>query len=227
MEVPMFDPQKYYLGALCKRGHRWQDTEQSLRHRVGRNCIECKRDDQKHRATTPEGKASRQARNERYRRSERGKAHFAAYNSDPELAPMRAARQLRYRQTENGKATRKKAEVKYMRTEGRRISWKRKYTKRKMLIAENREFYGKREINALFARFNDACAYCGSQENLTLDHFVPLNCGGFDAIWNIVPACFSCNSSKQDDHAWTWYRSKPFYSEQRWQFILDIMVNNG
>ena len=40
------------------------------------------------------------------------------------------------------------------------------------------------------------CAYCGSREDLTLDHVVPLSRGGTHAIDNLVAACKPCNSRK-------------------------------
>ena len=41
-----------------------------------------------------------------------------------------------------------------------------------------------------------ACAYCGSTENLTLDHVVPLSREGSHTIENLVAACRPCNSRK-------------------------------
>lgn len=40
------------------------------------------------------------------------------------------------------------------------------------------------------------CFYCGSKENITVDHVIPLSRGGYDSIGNILPACISCNSQK-------------------------------
>ncbi len=40
------------------------------------------------------------------------------------------------------------------------------------------------------------CQYCGSLENLTLDHVHPLSRGGKSSWENVVTACFPCNSSK-------------------------------
>lgn len=42
------------------------------------------------------------------------------------------------------------------------------------------------------------CVYCGSDEQLTVDHLIPrARGGGHDGV-NLVPACRSCNSSKRD-----------------------------
>lgn len=41
-----------------------------------------------------------------------------------------------------------------------------------------------------------SCQYCGSLENLTLDHIQPLSRGGKSSWENVVTACYPCNSSK-------------------------------
>jgi 5-methylcytosine-specific restriction endonuclease McrA len=53
----------------------------------------------------------------------------------------------------------------------------------------------------LYEEYNYICAYCNkikSVSELTIDHIIPLNKGGSHDISNVVPACKSCNCSKQD-----------------------------
>jgi 5-methylcytosine-specific restriction endonuclease McrA len=40
------------------------------------------------------------------------------------------------------------------------------------------------------------CAYCESEENITLDHILPQCKGGLDVKTNVVACCHSCNQSK-------------------------------
>jgi 5-methylcytosine-specific restriction endonuclease McrA len=77
---------------------------------------------------------------------------------------------------------------------------------------------------AIAERFalTDGCAYCGADEKLTLDHVVALNDGGLHVPSNLVGACSTCNSSKQDKPVEAWFRAQPFFSEQRWQRIQEI-----
>lgn len=53
-----------------------------------------------------------------------------------------------------------------------------------------------------------ACAYCGGRENLTVDHLVPRIRGGRDAADNLILACRSCNSSKGSKDLLDWMQSK-------------------
>lgn len=45
--------------------------------------------------------------------------------------------------------------------------------------------------------FSDACSYCDSSSDLTLDHLIPQFKGGEHSADNLVVACRSCNSSKK------------------------------
>lgn len=46
------------------------------------------------------------------------------------------------------------------------------------------DFYGKR------------CAYCGSPDDIEIDHVIPITRGGVHEPGNVVPACRSCNRDK-------------------------------
>jgi hypothetical protein len=72
------------------------------------------------------------------------------------------------------------------------------------------------EKNTIFTNFGDCCAYCGTSERLSIDHVLPLSKGGLDEACNIVPACRSCNCSKNASEIEHWYRSQPFFTEERW-----------
>lgn len=49
---------------------------------------------------------------------------------------------------------------------------------------------------AVFNRHGKSCISCGSSENITIDHIVPVSRGGKDEIKNLQPLCRSCNSKK-------------------------------
>lgn len=57
---------------------------------------------------------------------------------------------------------------------------------------------------ALYARDGWCCVYCAcglsemDPQNMTLDHVRPVELGGTNAATNLVTACRTCNSMKQD-----------------------------
>jgi 5-methylcytosine-specific restriction endonuclease McrA len=50
----------------------------------------------------------------------------------------------------------------------------------------------------IFRRDGQKCLYCGSREDLTLDHVLPRSRGGKTSWQNLVTACKRCNSKKGD-----------------------------
>jgi 5-methylcytosine-specific restriction endonuclease McrA len=48
----------------------------------------------------------------------------------------------------------------------------------------------------LCEKYNNKCACCGKEGNLTVDHIIPLSSGGTNYIENIQPLCSVCNSIK-------------------------------
>jgi 5-methylcytosine-specific restriction endonuclease McrA len=48
----------------------------------------------------------------------------------------------------------------------------------------------------IFKRDDNACTYCGSAKDLTLDHVMPKSRGGKTSWENLITACKRCNSKK-------------------------------
>lgn len=59
------------------------------------------------------------------------------------------------------------------------------------------------------------CVYCGSCENIEVDHVVPLSRGGKHEIQNLVPACQSCNRSKHNKLLEEWKGGDPNSLDRR------------
>lgn len=60
------------------------------------------------------------------------------------------------------------------------------------------------------AWFDYRCCYCGSDDPLTMEHFIPLtmkHCPG-TTVWNIVPACQTCNKHKRSRNPYTWLKMR-------------------
>ncbi len=95
---------------------------------------------------------------------------------------------------------------------------KKRSLKRKLPSA-----YTKKQWEECMAYFDGECAYCGSAEKLTQEHFIPMTDGGEYADTNIIPACRHCNSSKRDRSFFDWYPEKKYYSKKREQKILKYL----
>lgn len=52
------------------------------------------------------------------------------------------------------------------------------------------------------------CEYCGSKDNLSIDHIIPVARGGQNCVLNITVACRKCNSSKNDKLISEWNKIK-------------------
>lgn len=72
-------------------------------------------------------------------------------------------------------------------------------------------------------KWNYECAYCGSEENLTLDHITPTSKGGSDRVTNVLCACHSCNQSKGHEYWKLWYVQQDFYNEDSLNKVEDWM----
>ena len=53
-----------------------------------------------------------------------------------------------------------------------------------------------------------ACYYCGSQQDLAVDHLIPRLRGGPDEADNLIWACRACNSSKSGRDMLEWVQAK-------------------
>lgn len=68
--------------------------------------------------------------------------------------------------------------------------------------------------------WNYKCAYCGSDDNLTLDHITPKIKGGTDRITNLICACQKCNYSKGHNYWSEWYKKQEFFTIDRLSDII-------
>ena len=70
----------------------------------------------------------------------------------------------------------------------------------RLKIRPKYNFYNKVELNRknIFKRDNNQCQYCGSKDNLTVDHVIPKSKGGVSSWDNLVTACSKCNNKKDN-----------------------------
>lgn len=61
---------------------------------------------------------------------------------------------------------------------------------------QKKGYWPRRTRRAAMAIYNQRCAICGADDDLTVDHWVPISAGGDSVIENAVVLCRSCNSKK-------------------------------
>lgn len=79
--------------------------------------------------------------------------------------------------------------------------WQEASEKRKLAKQERGESFSPEQLLQVLEFYDGLCAYCEERPYEDWDHIVPLSRGGWHAVWNLVPACKSCNGRK---HAKTW-----------------------
>jgi len=235
-----FNPEKNFLGKLCDHGHEWGSTGQSVRLKGQSGiCFECKKlecrewrsknkektreydriahdrkkDDPvfKQRARERTSKWIRENPN-RARDYKKGRGASLARKRWKQDFPTKkghinAARRTRYAIDENYK----------LRAYGYR-SVRRAHQK------GNHAFkYDTDQLSQHLASFKTDCVYCGKDCKPTLDHFIPISRGGAECLSNFVPACKSCNSSKNASDPKEWFQKQPFYNAKRWKAILKAL----
>jgi 5-methylcytosine-specific restriction endonuclease McrA len=244
-----FDSDRFRLGALCKRGHDWRSTGQSLRRKVGGNCLECEQS----RLTEAKREYHRQYMREhrpaiRRALKEKGLTTRGTerINGAPATALQKAIRragrspsvarlvmdeQLRHwREHPSDRAAHDR--------QWAQASWWLEYQIKPDLRLYHREKSKRRKaqnrgqtpvqipVAALRQRFNEfgnCCAYCGTGGDMQIEHVEPISKGGAHDIGNIVPACWPCNASKRLNDMESWYRCQPFFSELRLRRIRRVI----
>lgn len=64
-------------------------------------------------------------------------------------------------------------------------------------MAKGKNSYIKKSDETLLRKIK-VCLYCGSTEDLMIDHILPTSKGGTSEVHNLTRCCVRCNSSKSD-----------------------------
>jgi hypothetical protein len=71
--------------------------------------------------------------------------------------------------------------------------------------------------------WGERCAYCNSEENLTIDHIIPQIKGGETIKTNVICACKKCNYQKGYKYWDEWFKSQEFFTIERRNDIIEWM----
>ncbi|MFA4137034.1 MULTISPECIES: HNH endonuclease [unclassified Brevibacillus] len=74
---------------------------------------------------------------------------------------------------------------------------------------------------------DQSCVYCGSREKLEVEHVRPIQHYGPTSRWNIVAACHSCNSRKQNRTVIEFYEKEPAFTTERFDALIAHMAKHN
>lgn len=125
--------------------------------------------------------------------------------------------------TEVGKEMHKARVYKYSQTEKGKLTNVSKRNKRKHIMNGTENSFTKEDWINCLTHFDNSCAYCGCQTKLSQDHVIPVSKLGSYTIDNVVPSCKPCNSSKSNSDLIEWYKTKPYYTDERYNKITNYI----
>lgn len=194
------DLDKFCLGRICSKGHEWKGTGKSLRYKYDnkrRPCVECKKEESR----------------------KRGKYYKSHYQKNKE----RINRNIKEWQNLHKEKV-NKIQIKYRESEkGKQAAIKASHRRRATKMMNHKANYSREQLAQVKEAFGNQCAYCGSEKDLQIDHFIAVANGGSDCIGNFVIACKECNRKKWSADPMQWYKNQPFYSVKRWKRLLKLL----
>lgn len=138
------------------------------------------------------------------------------YVKKPEIMATNKTTREKYTKNNSDKIRRKSKEYRKNnknKVDANRKSWKLRNPDKVKLIDQKKrckresvmtEKISVEEWQNKKAEFDHCCAYCGIKETylnkLTIDHFIAISKGGPHTLFNLVPACRSCNAKKHNKH---------------------------
>lgn len=220
VSILSLDSNKFYLGKICLRGHEYNQTGKSIRYKNKRTCVVCAKERSKKQKLKDREKYLEYLRKYRLENIDTIREKQKAYRE----ANWEEINRKKLEAQKNNREKANKRNRKYQATERGKIV-KARATRLRYSRKKNVHFseYTPEQVTALKAKFDECCAYCGRNKPTELDHFIPVVRGGSNCLGNYIPICRRCNSSKSGSDPMEWYKKQAFYSEERWQKILQTL----
>lgn len=180
---------KYFYGKPCKNcGNTLRYSAKSQHKR----CVTCTLDKRKEHFKSPENKEKRRLQRKACYKKNGGSEAIKRFYEKNREDIIKKQVQWQKNNSDKIKLSKQKAKCQYRSRKKANISI----------------IYTTQQLKDRFSIFNDCCVYCLKSEFITIDHFIPISKGGADALYNLVPACRSCNSSKNASDPIEWMRRK-------------------
>lgn len=199
--LPVPFPGGFYRDNRIKRGHR-------------ASCKEC---DKKVKRSDEALARAKARRYDTYRPRLVAKGYFNTPEYKAKKAMYERARYERLKDNPDFKKRRYRSVKRHRQTPRGKLAMFRYREKRRSKVGQVK--LSLPEWQMILDAFENACAYCFSPENITVDHFIPVDLGGQTAFGNIVPACKRCNSSKRN------LLPKDWCSNEQLRRVLDILAS--
>lgn len=215
-----FDEAKIYLGDICKYNHEWNNTGKSLRYISRKSCVECTRFKSRKYYQTNREEILLRDNDYAKRNREKIRIYDRQHYQKNKQKHSESNRQSYIRHREARLEYRKQyylnnKQARYLLLQRRRANIK--------LVHQFK--YTPEQVKELFQQFENKCAYCDDIAT-SIDHVIPLSCGGPNVLGNLLPSCERCNKSKWNRDVYEWYHGRPFFTIKRWRKILKVLGKN-
>jgi 5-methylcytosine-specific restriction endonuclease McrA len=189
----------------CKQDTPLELMGKAKRSKTGYNiyCLKCIRAmSQAYRNSDPERNRNSQRKYLKNNRAKINERKKARYYTKPEELKTKAAKyrvENYERRLEVERNSRQKNKEKYRPRQNARQRVRNK------ILAEKKYLILDKELRKIY---NSPCFNCGSTENQSLDHIIPISRGGNHSIGNVMTLCLKCNMSKHARTITEWKHSK-------------------
>lgn len=200
---------------MCSKCKEFKKTNDFYKNRAKKDglqtmCKECVKENDRKRVKTGENKL-------------RCKKKYETMMSNEKYANSERERKRLWREENREKHN----EINRAHYYNNKFSYYLSNEKRRSLLESLPKTFTENEWEECKKSFDYKCAYCGSNDKSTQEHFIPVSKGGEYTKDNILPVCSSCNSSKRDREFFEWYPRHKSYSKEREKKILKYLNYNS
>ena len=212
--MPLLDPEKYQA---YQKAYREKNRERLLKQKKAwyqtnkeRIAAEAKIKKPWRKNRKPWDSAKYKAYYEKHREQMIAKTKRWIEQNQEKRKAWEKARHLRLREDANYRkdaVERMRVWMMENRERYRETQRRAKVRRKSRLGAAILEGFTQEQLDKRIRLLGRCCVYCGGAYQ-HLDHLIPVASGGRHALWNLAPACRTCNTSKGDTDPMDWVERK-------------------